>query len=581
MNNPNLQLLVHGTEIGLTEPEINHKGISVVQVHKLENSNYLVIDLLIDKTVKSGDFIIKFKQTGKTRYSYKYELRKRLEESSSRKGFNSGDVVYLLMPDRFSNGDPKNDSHPSMLESADRQNPNGRHGGDISGIINHLDYIKNLGATAIWINPLLENNNKAYTYHGYAITDFYKIDPRYGTNEDYRILVEKAHSQGLKVIMDMVFNHCGINHWFINDLPSKDWINQHPQFTRSNFRAEALTDPHASEYDRNLMLSGWFDNNMPDLNQKNPFVTTYLIQNSIWWIEFSGLDGIRMDTQPYSYKEIMTNWTDRVKEEYPGFRIVGEAWMQRESMTSYYQKDSKFGNGYNSGVDYVTDFPMHNAITKAFTENEGWTEGMARLYYVLAQDFLYSNPYDMLIFPDNHDLSRFYTSVNKDLDAYKLAMTFLVTTRGIPMIYYGTEFLMEGEEHKGHGYIRQDFPGGWPNDTLDYFNAMGFTIHQKEAFAFLKNLLNWRQTNDAAKFGKLTQYVPQDGVYVYFRESENSRIMVILNNSKESRSIETARFQENLKGTIKGKNIINGKPFTFRNTILLEPRQPLIIELYN
>lgn len=581
MNNPSLQLLVHGEQVGTMQPEISYKGVEIVKVNKTENPNYLIIDLQLDKNVKPGSFNIRFTLEGKTKFSYSYELRNRQKGSAERKGFDASDVIYLLMPDRFANGDQKNDSHEDMLEKADRSNPNGRHGGDIKGISDHLDYIRNLGATAVWINPLLENNNKAYTYHGYAITDFYRIDPRFGSNDDYVNMVSNAHTKGLKIIMDMVFNHCGINHWFVNDLPSADWLNQHKEFTKSNFRAETISDPHSSEYDRNLMLSGWFDNNMPDLNQHNPYVRNYLIQNSIWWIEYAGLDGIRMDTQPYSFAEMMPEWTKRINEEYPGFRIVGEAWMQRESMTAYWQKESFVSNGYNSGVDYITDFPLYNAITKAFTENDGWSEGMARIYYVLAQDFLYRNPYDLLIFADNHDLNRFYTSINKDLEAYKLAMTFLLTTRGIPMIYYGTEFLMEGEEPKGHGFIRKDFPGGWPGDSVNYFTGQGFTGDQKDAFDFMQNLLKWRTTNEAVKTGKLTQYVPQDGVYVYFREAGDSRIMVILNNTSESRAIDTARFKENLKGTIHGKNIVNGKPFTFRNSILLEPRQPLIIELYN
>lgn len=580
MANPELQLLVFAEDAGNTNPETDYKGVRIVGIHKTENPDYLFIDLELDKNVRSGKFDIKFRQYGKVKYSYTYRLLDRQEGSAERKGFNAGDAIYLLMPDRFANGDPANDNHPEMLEAADRSNPSGRHGGDIKGIIDHLSYIKDLGATAVWINPLLENNNQAYTYHGYAITDFYKVDPRYGANSDYAELVKSAHQLGLKVIMDMVFNHCGINHWFIKDLPMKGWIHEFPAFTRSNFRAESLSDPHASEYDRTKMLTGWFDNNMPDLDQRNPFLNKYLIQNSIWWIEYSGIDGIRMDTQPYPYKEVMAEWSGRVNEEYPDFKIVGEAWMQRESMTAFYQKDSKFGNGYNSGIPYITDFPLYNAITKSFTENEGWSEGMARIYYVLAQDFLYANPYDLLIFADNHDLNRFFTSVNKDLSAYKLAMAFLLTTRGIPMIYYGTEFLMEGEEPKGHGEIRKDFPGGWPGDSLNFFTGKGRNNDQEEAYNYIKNILQWRITNEAAKSGKLTQYIPQDGVYVYFRESGESRIMVILNNSNDIRAIETERFKENLKGTIHGKNIINGKPFTFRNTILLEPRQPLIIELY-
>lgn len=581
MQHKSLQLLVHGDNIGALETEISYPGITVEKIHKVENPNYLFIDLILSDDVKAGDFKIRLKEGKKEKLSYTYRLLERANGSATRNGFSPGDVIYLLMPDRFCNGNPANDNHPDMFEKADRSNPSGRHGGDIQGIVNHLDYIKNLGFTALWINPLLENNNKAYTYHGYAITDFYKIDPRYGTNNDYVQLVESAHHKGMKVIMDMIFNHCGINHWFINDLPMKGWIHEFPQFTRSNFRAETITDPYASEADKTKMVSGWFDANMPDLDQRNPFVSNYLIQNSIWWIEYAGLDGIRMDTQPYPYKEMMAEWGERVFKEYPNFNIVGEAWIQRESMTAYYQKATKVGDGYNSHIPSVTDFPMHAAINKAFTENEGWSEGMARIYYVLAQDFLYKNPSYNLIFADNHDLNRFFTSINKNFEAYKLAMTFMLTTRGIPSVYYGTEFLMEGEEHKGHGDIRKDFPGGWQGDTLNYFEASGRSHEQNEAFNYLQNLLQWRQTNLAVQKGNLKHYVPENGVYVYFREHGNQKVMVILNNSNSSQSIETARFKEDLKNTIYGKNIINGKPFTFRNTILLEPRQPLVIELKN
>jgi glycosidase len=581
MNVSELQLLVYADDIALCDVEIKHPGITLSKINKVDNSNYLFLDLIIEKDTKPGDFKINFTKDNKTHLSYNYKLLEREPNSSQRKGFGPSDVIYLLMPDRFANGDPGNDSHPEMLEKADRSNPSGRHGGDIAGIKQNLDYIKDLGFTAVWINPLLENNQPVYSYHGYAITDFYKVDPRFGTNEDYRDLVNSAHNKGLKVIMDMIFNHCGINHWFIKDLPGKGWIHEFPTFTRSNFRAESLSDPYASEYDKNQMQQGWFDNNMPDFDQRNPLVSKYLIQNSIWWIEYAGIDGIRMDTQPYPYKEIMTEWTKHVFSEYPDFNIVGEAWMQRESMTSYYQKDSKLGNGYNSGVSSITDFPMYNAITKAFSEPEGWSEGMARIYYVLAQDFLFSNPSYNLIFADNHDLNRFYTSINKDLDAYKLAMTFLLTTRGIPTIYYGTEFLMEGEEPKGHGEIRKDFPGGWATDSLDFFTGKGKTIEQQEAFKHLQVLLNWRQTNEAVSKGNLKHYIPQNGVYVYFREYGDQRVMVILNNSKEAQSIETSRFQESLRNTLYGTNVMTGNKFTFRNSILLAPRESLVIELNN
>lgn len=579
MNDPSLQLLIHGKEIGNAEIKFNYQGISIVKVHRPENKNYIFVDLRLDKNVKPGKFDLQLIEDGKKLYTYAYEIKQRRNGSASRQGFTPADVIYLLMPDRFANGDPRNDSHESMIEKADRNNPSGRHGGDITGIRQHLDYIKDLGMTAVWINPLLENNNQAYTYHGYAITDFYRVDPRYGTNSDYVQLVSEAHNKGLKVIMDMVFNHCGINHWFINDLPMADWIHKFPQFTKSNFRAESLTDPHASEFDRNRMVQGWFDQNMPDLDQRNPFLTNYLIQNSIWWIEYADLDGIRMDTQPYPYKEVMAEWAKRVFNEYPGFNIVGEAWLQKESMTASYQKNAHVAGDYNSNIPSVTDFPMQGAITKAFTENEGWSEGLARLYYVLAQDFLYPDPYKNLIFADNHDLNRFFTTINKDVTAYKLAMAFLLTTRGIPMIYYGTEFLMEGEEHKGHGDIRRDFPGGWVSDTLNYFTADGRTELQNDAFNFMQTILKWRSNCDAVKSGTMKHYIPQDGVYVYFRQKDKQKVMVLLNNKSEPVAVDLTRFEEDLAGIYHGTNIISAKPFTFRKSILLEPRQPLIIDI--
>ncbi len=579
MHNSTLQLLAYAPNIGASDVSIAHPGVKITSVHKVENPNYLFIDLEIDKSVKAGNFKISFSGNGKIKHEYTYELKARKQGSAERKGFTSSDIIYLLMPDRFANGDPSNDNNAEMIEKADRSNPSGRHGGDIKGISDHLSYIKDLGTTALWINPLLENNNGAFTYHGYAITDFYRIDPRFGSNADYAALVNSAHDTGLKVIMDMVFNHGGINSWFINDLPMKDWIHQFPHFTKSNFRAESLTDPYATEVDKNQMLEGWFDTNMPDFDQRNPFITNYLIQNSIWWIEYSGIDGIRLDTQPYSYKEALAEWSKRIFEEFPDFNIVGEAWMNRESMTAFYQKDNKLFKDYNSGIPSVTDFPMQMAINKAFTEPEGWTEGMARLYYVLAQDFLYANPYNNLIFVDNHDLTRFYSSIKGDINAWKMAMVFLMTTRGIPMIYTGTEFLAGGEAHTGHGSIREDFPGGWKGDTLDYFTGKGFSPVQQEAFTFLQKLMLWRSSCDAVKTGTLTHYIPSDGVYVYFREKGDQRVMVILNNSESSQSLDNAHFAESLRGARYGKNVLTGKQFTFRGSILVEPRSALIIEI--
>jgi glycosidase len=579
MENPSLQLLVYGKDISKTTLTLDYPGVSLIKKTSVENPNYLFLDLEISPVANPGSFNLLFKEGKKTVFEYTYVLNERKPGSASREGFGPEDVIYLLMPDRFANGNPANDNMPGMLEVADRSNPSGRHGGDIEGIRQHLDYIKDLGMTAIWLNPVLENNNPAYSYHGYAITDLYKVDSRLGTNADYVALIEEAHQKGLKVIKDMIFNHCGINHWFIKDLPMKNWVHQFPEFTRSNFRAEALTDPYASDYDRNKLLEGWFDTNMPDFDQRNAFVTEYLIQNSIWWIEYAGLDGIRLDTQPYPYKEMVAEWGRRVFEEYPNFNIVGEAWLNREGMNAYYQKDAIVGDGYNSNIPSITDFSMYGATSRAFTEPEGWSEGMTRLYYVLAQDFLWADPFKNLIFLDNHDLNRYFNTVGNDMDAMKMALAFLLTTRGIPQVYYGTELLMDGQEHKGHGDIRKDFPGGWKGDTLNAFVREGRGEAQNELFGYMQHLLKYRANSPAITKGKLLQFIPDDGLYVYFRQSEDQTVMVLLNNSHFVRKADMKRFAEAIPGFTSATNIITKEKLKLNAELECGPRSAMILEL--
>jgi len=571
--------MIYGKDISTLEPEIDYPGVTTGEVIRVENPNYLFVNLTFDKDVQPGSFDIRFMENGDKTAGFEYKLLKRDTGSAERKGFDKTDVIYLLMPDRFANGDPTNDNMPGMLEKADRNNPDGRHGGDIKGIAEHLDYISNLGVTAIWMNPLLENNNPKYSYHGYAITDFYNIDPRFGTNEDYANLVKSSHEKGLKVIMDMIFNHASIYNRLIKDLPSEDWIHQFDKFTRSNFRASTIPDPHASEYDKNIFLTGWFDTHMADLNQKNELLVNYLIQNSIWWIEFSGIDGIRIDTQPYSEKDFITKWSSRIFEEYPAFNVVGEAWLQKESVTAYFQKDAPNRDGYNSGIPSVTDFPMYYALSKAFNERDGWTEGLAKVYYVLAQDFLYSAPENNLIFCDNHDLDRIYSSLGENFGKWKMAMATLLTMRGIPMIYYGTEILMTGNAGDGHGFIRKDFPGGWPGDKTNAFTQEGRTKQQNEAFGFLQNLLKWRKSNDAVHFGELKHFVPSEDTYVYFRHFDDKCIMVALNNSPNAvRALGTGKFNECLKKFNYAVNIVTGETINYLDAFSLPPKSVLMLE---
>ncbi|GAB1403429.1 glycoside hydrolase family 13 protein [Lentimicrobium sp.] len=555
-----LQLLVHGNDIARAEVQLDYPGITIQGITRVENPNYLFIDLILDPDVRPGIFPINFRLNNKHIYTYQYQLKQRNQESASRKGFDQSDVLYLLMPDRFANGDPLNDNHVEMSEKVNRSNPSGRHGGDIQGILEHLDYFKDLGITTLWINPLLENNHPEYSYHGYAITDFYRIDPRFGTNADYVALVDAAHRKGLKIVMDMILNHCGINHWFIRDLPMPGWIHQFPEFTRSNFRAETLTDPHASLADQNRMLQGWFDRHMPDLDQRNPYLRNYLIQNSIWWIEFAGLDGIRLDTQPYPYAGMTAEWTTRIMDEYPNFNIVGEAWLQRESMTAHFQKPYADCAGFSIGMPVVTDFPLQGALSRAFSEPEGWSEGTARIYMVLAQDFVYDNPYNTLIFLDNHDLNRYFNTIGNDMQAMKMALTFLLTTRGIPQLYYGTELLMDGQEHLGHGEIRKDFPGGWAADTVNAFVAAGRSNAQNEIYNHLKNLLHWRGNARAVHYGKLLHFLPEDGVYTYFRILNDEVVMVMINNNTEPKNVSINRFSEVIGGYNQAREVITGQP---------------------
>ena len=579
MEYPEIQLLIHGEDISGLEPAVDYPNITAGEVIRVENPDYLFFNLTLDNIVSPGTFEISFTANGEKVAGYEYKLLEREDGSRERKGFDKTDVIYLLMPDRFANGDPANDNMPGMLEKADRSNPDGRHSGDIKGISEHLDYISDLGVTALWINPLLENNNPKYSYHGYAITDFYNVDPRFGTNDDYKNLVGNAHQKGLKVIMDMIFNHASVYNWLIRDLPSDDWIHKFDKFTRSNFRASTIPDPHASEYDKDIFLTGWFDTHMADLNQNNELLVNYLIQNSIWWIEYSGIDGIRIDTQPYSEKDFITKWSKRVFDEYPGFNVVGEAWLQKESITAYFQKDAPNRDGYNSGIPSVTDFPMYYALSKAFNQKDGWTEGLASIYYVLAQDFLYSAPEENLIFCDNHDLDRIYSSLNEDFNKWKMAMATLLTMRGIPMIYYGTEILMTGRAGDGHGFIRKDFPGGWPGDKDDAFTKEGRTKEQNEAFGYLQNLLKWRKDNKAVHFGELKHFVPANDVYVYFRHNDDKCVMTALNNSPNAvRALDTGKFSECLKEFNYAVNVITGDVIKYLDAFSLPPKSVMVLE---
>jgi neopullulanase len=579
MQEKNLQLLVYGKNISTFKPAFSHDGILLNEIVLVENPNYLFLYITIDSQTKPGKVPVTFTKRGEKPFTFLWEIKEREPGSAERKGFDQSDVIYLLMPDRFSNGNPSNDNMPGMLEKANRENPLGRHGGDIRGIINQLDYLADLGITALWHNPTFENNQDKLSYHGYAITDFYKTDPRLGSNEEYLELVSEAGKRNIKVIKDMIFNHCGSNHWWVNDLPSGDWVHQWPEYTKTHYRGTTIVDPHVAQSDLDVMLKGWFDRNMPDLNQRNRLLATYLIQNSIWWVEFSGIKGIRMDTQPYPYKEFMAEWAERVMTEYPNFTLVGEAWMPKASLVSYYQRNVMNHDGYNSHLPAVFDFPLYYAINKAFNEEAGWDTGLIRLYDALTEDFLYSDPFLLVVFGDNHDLDRLFTSLDEDLEKLKMVMTFLLTTRGTPMIYYGTEILKTGLESTNHGHIRTDFPGGWAGDSKNAFTTEGRNDSQNEAFGFIKNLLNYRKTSTALQYGKLTHFIPENNVYVYFRSNNEQKIMVILNSNADNKLLSTQRFAEMIQGVKEGTDIITGKDLTINGSIEIPAKSSMVIEL--
>jgi glycosidase len=580
MKHSQIQLLLHGENI--SRFTVESPSFPILGIIKTENPNYLFVTIET-KDRNSGKYAIRLVDKKKVVATIDYELKDRQYGSANRKGFTSEDVIYLLMPDRFANLYPGGDTHPETVEKADRSNPNGRHGGDIQGITQRLDYIKELGATTIWTTPLLEDNEESYSYHGYAQSNLYKVDPRYGSIYDFQFLVQEAHRKGLKVIKDEVPNHWSSKHWMIKDLPTQTWIHQFPEFTRSSYRTSAQMDPNKSEKDKRASEDGWFDTSMPDLNQSNPLVLNYLVQNTIWWVEFAELDGLRVDTYSYNDKEAIAKWTKVIMDEYPNFNMVGEVWMHDQALMSYWQKDSPIGSlqSYNSNLPAVMDFTLHDAYMQALNEVEqGWDKGMLRFYENFVNDFLYKDPNNLLVFFENHDTQRFNELYPKFED-YKLATTLLATTRGIPQIYYGSEIGMKGDKSKGDADIRRDFPGGWPDDLNNAFTEKGRTAEQKLYFDWTKKLLNWRKTKSAIHYGKLIQFIPQNNVYVYFRQHDSETIMVVLNNSQKEEKIEFDRFKEVMNGFAFANAIFEGENLDLKSikTLTIPSKSVRIYEM--
>lgn len=579
MNDPTLQLLIQGNDIGSAEVTLDTDVVQIASIERVSNANYLFLYLTVDADVEAQKFHIDLRYSGKTE-RIPYELKERVEGADQVEGFKTHDVVYLITPDRFANGDPSNDSVPGMRETAvDRSEPYGRHGGDLRGIIDRLDYLADLGVTAIWLNPVLENDMSESSYHGYAITDFYKVDPRYGSNELYLELAEEARERGIKIVMDMIFNHCGSQHWWMSDMPTKDWINYASDFKITNHRRTTHQDPYAAEEDEKLMTEGWFVEAMPDLNLRNPLFKDYMIQNSIWWIEYLGLGGIRQDTYPYPDKHAMAEWCERVMAEYPNFNITGEEWSLNPIVLSYWQKGKVNPDGYEGHLPSLIDFPVQDALERALKEEETWGTGWNVLYEMMSSDHIYPDPANNMVFLTNHDMPRFYMDLEKNYPAYQNGLAFILTTRGIPQLYYGDEILMTHDESDGHGHIRKDFPGGWQDDPINGFTGRGLSLYQQRAQEFTKKLLNWRKGATAVHQGKLTHYAPKDGVYVYFRYTEDETVMVILNKNKENYLLDLTRFGKFLNDKSQATNVMTGTSVSLGEALSLPVQEPTILEI--
>lgn len=580
MHNPELQIMFYGKNIAQYQASVSN-DVVIKNVVKTENPNYIFVTI-DTKNIPPSDFVFSFKNKNKVAFTKKYTLKNRRLNSAQRKSFDASDMMYLIMPDRFANGNPNNDSNASLNEKANRSLPGGRHGGDIQGIINHLDYLQELGVTALWSTPLCEDNDKGYSYHTYGQSDVYRIDPRYGTNEEYLKLSSEMKKRGMKLIKDYVTNHWGAEHWMFKDLPTYDWFHQFPGYAQSNYRMTTQFDTNASAIDTKYCMDGWFVTSMPDLNQSNPLVLKYITQNAIWWIEYADLDGFRVDTYSYNDKVAIAKWTKAITDEYPNFNIVGEVWMHDQAQMSYWQKDSPISaiQSYNSNLPSVMDFTLHDAFGNVFYEdNASWNDGMIKVYDNFTNDFLYANPNNLLTFVENHDTGRFNHIYKNDFKKYQMAMTLLATVRGIPQIYYGSEIGMAGDKGKGDADIRQDFPGGWEDDANNAFTKSGRTVEQSKFYDFTAKLFQWRKNKSVVHFGKMTHYIPENNVYVYFRHNDTETVMVVINNSAEVKSIKTSRFQENIKTFISGKDVLSGKSVDIKNQISLEGKSVLILEL--
>jgi neopullulanase len=597
MKNPKLQLLVYGKNINDCDVKINYEGVTLEKINKVENPNYLFLDLNIAPETKAGQMNIELSKTiqvpkGKKKMidqiikiTQPYSLKVRDKKPQV---IDSKDFIYLILPDRFSNGDPANDKYADMADpESDRKNPYLRHGGDLLGIQNHLDYFTELGVTTLWLNPVIENNQPQTNeggamrsaYHGYGFTDQYNVDRRLGGNEAYKKLVDAAHAKGLKIIQDAVYNHVGINHWILKDLPMKDWLNQWKTYTNTSYRDEPVVDiVHGNKSDFDIMQNGWFVPFLPDLNEKNTYVANYLIQHALWTVENFGIDGWRIDTYQYNDLPFMNRCNDALSNEYGNMFITGENAVSNIYSQAFHVKNN-INLPFKANLPSANDFVLEGAILEGLNQNFDWGKGFNKMYSVLSNDALYQDPNLNMIFLDNHDHDRFFSIVGEDMNKYKLGVGFLLTTRGVPQIYYGTENLTKNFKNPSDAEVRKDFEGGWADDKVNKFLASGRTEKENEAFNFVKKLANYRKNSEALTMGKLTQYLPMDGIYVYFRHTTNKSVMIIMSQNKEDKKLDTNRFMENIQGYVSAKNVMTEEQILDLTNLKITANSFTILEL--
>lgn len=603
MKNPSVQLMVYGKDIRSAEVSTNYPGVKIDSLVRLDSPNYLLVYMNI-KDAQPGTMKLCFK-TGKNKTNVNYELKARDMKGEDRQGFTNADVLYMLMPDRFASSGKNLEVKDLNAYKVDRSQPSLRHGGDLEGLRQHLDYFTELGVTALWFTPVLENNSpdhgKTSTYHGYATTDYYRVDPRFGSNADYRRLVDDAHKKGLKVVMDMIFNHCGFEHPWVKDMPTKDWFNTpewlypenqkytvktqtmdgeqttNTKYLQTSYKLTPVLDPYASKVDLHETVDGWFVPTMPDLNQRNEHLMTYLIQNSEWWIETVGIDGIRMDTYPYADRKGMARWMEVLNEEYPNFNTVGETWVTEPAYTAAWQKDSPLQKE-NSNLKTVMDFAFFDRVNQAKNEEtDAWWNGFNRIYNSLCYDYLYKDPSHVMAFIENHDTDRFLGETQDTL-ALKQALALLLTVNRIPQLYYGTEVLMNGTKQVTDGNVRKDFPGGFPGDTRSAFTTEGRTKAENDMFRWTARLLHWRQGNEVITKGKQTQFIPQNGVYVVARSYNGKNVMTVINGTSKAATMKAERYAEIIGDAQEATNILTGHKINISKDVKLAPRGVMVLE---